>query len=731
MAIARRAGACAVLPAVRVVTQILNSQNVRGMRAASARMGFELNFIRTDLKKTCCSKHHLRSFPRYAAGTMSPYAAWTLLASLCVISSALPGEISLAAGRLQISLSETSGALESLAVMAPSGKRYVLGLRPGSGTVLEGCSDTMPAVIKRDSPGKIQVARSLSCGDGVARMSVAVQESFSATTTSTIPGVRWETNLSSPAAAPFSVPITAALGFASGASNNSTLVWLGGARSSGSPSVTNNPFEPWTIAAPIAGAYASPADSAASFYVAKNYDAAYGCLGAPTCTPASPETQPSATACQAACASHANCTIFAWNEKSQHCWFRLDNMWGAPGTDQPYPAISGCRSGSDPVSGTPYVPGCGPLPGATPRYWYGGQQNNIADPKQNDDQSSVLPMLTRIDGDAGFGLSLVQSPEDTPIVAYSSVAATPEGGGAWLNWTRLYHRLGRGAENISFSADLFVHGPCWRPAARWTRQRYPAFFSPHVSLSRMAQISGTASYGDIRGQRDLSTRDASVYQAGAWALNWDASARFPWHGEWAPTAADGFLGPDGHSSWLTCFRHVKPDGHFAEGCENVSFTDLKDWYQHIRDAGSSSCQCTSAGAAVRRRAPPSGPCSVAKTTRPLIAIPPALLLLLLHPAGCGGRPTRRKPVRVWLERCLDLAAGKARPTQLQLSGQGIIQRDKTTVPHARAPSQQVRPSPPILAERFIECDRHAPLRRHVGIVHHGPSSRHAVPSARP
>lgn len=507
---------------------------------------------------------------------------------LCFLPAALPLELSLTAGRLRLSLSDTSGDFTSLAVTSPSGKQQVLGLLPNSGTVLEGCSATDPAAIKQDSPGKIQLTRTLSCGTST---SVVVVESFSATATSTI---RWETSLSSPAATPFSVPIAAALGFASWAPrpNSSTpRVWLGGSRSSSSPSVTNNPFEPWTIPTLSATVeHATAAGSSASFYVAKDYDAAYGCLGLPTCTPASPEKQPSATACQVACASHANCTIFAWNEKSQHCWFRLDNMWDAPGTNQPYPAISGCRSGSDPVSGAPFVPGCGPLPGASPHYWYGGQQNNIADPRQNGDQSSVLPILSLIDEVAGFGLSLVQSPQDTPIVAYSSVAAT-HAGGAWLNWTRLYHRFGHGAENISFSADLFVHGPCWRPAAQWTKERYPAFFKSKVSPERIAKISGTASYGDIRGPQDLSAQDASVYQAGAWALNWDSSARFPWHGEWAPTAADGFLGPDGNSSWLTCFTHGKPDGHFAEGCENVSFADLKGWYQHIRDVGSSSCQC--------------------------------------------------------------------------------------------------------------------------------------------
>ena len=92
----------------------------------------------------------------------------------------------------------------------------------------------------------------------------------------------------------------------------------------------------------------------------------------------------------------------------------------------------------------------------------------------------------------------------------------------------------------------------------------------------MKKIAGTGSYADSRGPADMSLDGAKKYKDYGWALNWDSTARFPvrpqtltdgssstvsflfyrpcltpsrgeqWHGEWLPTAADGF-----GESWLT------------------------------------------------------------------------------------------------------------------------------------------------------------------------------------
>ena len=39
-----------------------------------------------------------------------------------------------------------------------------------------------------------------------------------------------------------------------------------------------------------------------------------------------------APGCQLECARSSGCSIFAWSSVSKACWFRLDGLWGAPGT---------------------------------------------------------------------------------------------------------------------------------------------------------------------------------------------------------------------------------------------------------------------------------------------------------------------------------------------------------------------------------------------------------------
>jgi hypothetical protein len=398
-----------------------------------------------------------------------------------------------------------------------------------------------------------------------------------------------------------------------------------------------NPFTPFSLAEN------ANIQAPSEWYQAADYNAVYGQqVEVPgKFRKADPYVQPSAASCQAACVAlpkngtKPGCTIWAWSGASRHCWFRLDGVWGAPETlHREGKRFSGCLQGADPDTGTPYVTGCGhnpigPAPGPSPHspriFYYGTRQNDIGPSRgrgDNNGPSSTLPILSRIDIEAELedsGLSLVQSPEDTPIVAYASTeliapaatattslaatlpAAAGAGAttsGAWLNWTRLYHRMGGGSNDsmpISFSADFVAHAPDWRPAAAWTRSRYPRFFEPDsaaVASGTMERIAGTASYADLRGPPDFAPEAAAHYKSFGWGLNWDSSARFPWHGEWMPTATDGF-GPD---EWLTCFTHAAPDQHTHEPCTNVSYAQLQSWYAHIHSMGESvgssfsSCQ---------------------------------------------------------------------------------------------------------------------------------------------
>ena len=262
--------------------------------------------------------------------------------------------------------------------------------------------------------------------------------------------------------------------------------------------------------------------------------------------------------------------------------------------------LGGPRSGNLPsASDDPYAPFSLSAPPATAfTSPYGGLSNDIGRknrPANAIGPSSTLPMLTLIGKHAG--LSLLHSPEDTPVVASASAARVDRSDGLWQNWTRYYHRLGAGVSAVRFESDLLAHAPCWRPAAAWLRSRYPRFFEPHpAAASALRRLSGlSASYADLRGPADLDAQAASEYKRMGWGLNWDSSARFPWHGEWAPTAADGF-DTGAHHGWLTCFAHDAPDSHTGEGCKNVTYGDLSSWYAHIRRMGEevgarfSSCQ---------------------------------------------------------------------------------------------------------------------------------------------
>lgn len=260
--------------------------------------------------------------------------------------------------------------------------------------------------------------------------------------------------------------------------------------------------------------------------------------------------------------------------------------------------LGGSRQPDAPIKGSydplePFPPGQEPK-----RYFYGSGRNNPVKPVESrDGQTTVLPLLTRVvsggSNGPGWGVSLASSPDDTPITAYASTSGDAGAANAmWLNFTRLYHRLGGEAKHITFASNILAHGPGWRPAALFLVKRYPSYFEPRVDLRAVFNISGTAAYADLRGPVDLDAAAARTYREFGWRLNWDSTARFPWHGEWAPAASDGF----DYRAWLTCFSHVAPDGHQGEPCSNVSFPELSSWYEHIRSSGAeagttfSSCQ---------------------------------------------------------------------------------------------------------------------------------------------
>jgi hypothetical protein len=84
---------------------------------------------------------------------------------------------------------------------------------------------------------------------------------------------------------------------------------------------------------------------------------------------------------------------------------------------------------------------------------------------------------------------------------------------------------------ITFSQDLIAHAGCWRPAVSWLQARYPTFFEPNETAAATATaVFGTASYADSRGSPDMDAVGAAHYKKMGYMMNWDSSARFPWHG---------------------------------------------------------------------------------------------------------------------------------------------------------------------------------------------------------
>eukprot|EP00051_Salpingoeca_urceolata_P001697 m.43204 g.43204 ORF g.43204 m.43204 type:complete len:770 (-) comp11623_c0_seq2:1441-3750(-) len=213
-------------------------------------------------------------------------------------------------------------------------------------------------------------------------------------------------------------------------------------------------------------------------------------------------------------------------------------------------------------------------------FYYGGKITDINHSEQVNCPATIIPVLSRLD--ASSGVSVLQSLRDTPIVAYTKVGKLASAG-VGLNFTRQYFRLGALTAPLKIHQHIVAHEACWRPAVAWLQKRYPTFFAAD-RRANVTDIEGTGSYADLRGASDMSPADAKHYQAMDYRLNWDSTARFPWHGEWIPTAADGF-----NDTWLCCFAHAKGDTHYGEPCSNPGYGGIASWYQHQRDLGFRTC----------------------------------------------------------------------------------------------------------------------------------------------
>ena len=245
---------------------------------------------------------------------------------------------------------------------------------PELGTFLPFC-ELVSTSVRVANESSTTVARSFLCQPdrfhNVSDAAATATDTFTKTADGTL---QWDSVVASSQAELWSTPIAAAVKY-SDWDDNASRIWLGGPRSGQAPIAgAYDPFAPFSLndIEPLTVGTQETADSSddSQWYIAQNYDATYNCLSGP-CSLLAPKGSHVADyeACQSLCEALANCTIFAFSEKSSDCWQRKDGQWGQTSTLHPYAATSGCRKGADPTTGNPWVNGCGPIKSSITKFW--------------------------------------------------------------------------------------------------------------------------------------------------------------------------------------------------------------------------------------------------------------------------------------------------------------------------------------------------------------------------
>jgi hypothetical protein len=130
---------------------------------------------------------------------------------------------------------------------------------------------------------------------------------------------------------------------------------------------------------------------------------------------------------------------------------------------------------------------------------YGGQQTDIREPKAIVAPSMAIPVATRINPEEDTGVSILFSPEDTPV--YSVLNAYAVGANQEMgvfNYSRQYHRLGNNSEAVIFTQDIAVHEGCWRSSLAWMAEQYKEYFEPYSGVDAYS-LDGAGAYADYIG----------------------------------------------------------------------------------------------------------------------------------------------------------------------------------------------------------------------------------------
>jgi hypothetical protein len=160
---------------------------------------------------------------------------------------------------------------------------------------------------------------------------------------------------------------------------------------------------------------------------------------------------------------------------------------------------------------------------------------------------AVAPLLASVTASLarGCGVALFHDPSD------ALVAATAEVGASSTMFSRIYNRLGAGAEPLATAFTVYivsVPGRDWRPAFAWARSAFPRFFLPYSlvappaaarrDLSRMRGEPTSAAFLNIGlglyTCADASELDAPFLRNVSATHIWDAHFFWPYQGMFLP-----------------------------------------------------------------------------------------------------------------------------------------------------------------------------------------------------
>jgi hypothetical protein len=211
--------------------------------------------------------------------------------------------------------------------------------------------------------------------------------------------------------------------------------------------------------------------------------------------------------------------------------------------------------------GNDWVDPLDPKPFRNQFFYYGAPFYRYEDPKTGycPFQGDVycIPMATIIEEKHGFGITMLQSPNDLLLDLFMESSESGE-----LKTVHLNHRLGKG-RSIRFNYEIVMHEADWRAALGYAYKQYPDFFDPNVAIAD--SIAGTGAYSC-----NWMDFDVEKYRKMAFSVNWKASRDFPYMGMFLPPVGDSV-------EWYG----------FGRSAEDslISLPKLRDYSRQMKDLG--------------------------------------------------------------------------------------------------------------------------------------------------